>query len=45
VGLYLCLLLFMQLAYPLLVVLALADSLFDFRGVKTRKASASNPDI
>jgi len=45
VGLYLSLLLFMQLAYPLLVVLALADSLFDFRGLKTRKASASNPDI
>jgi len=46
VGLYLSLLLFMQFAYPLLVVLALADSLFDFRGLKTRKGhSASNPDI
>jgi len=43
VGLYLSLLLFMQLAYPLLVVLALADSLFDFRGLKTRKALGKQP--
>jgi hypothetical protein len=32
VGLYITLLLFMQLIYPLLVVLAIVDSLFDFRG-------------
>jgi len=43
VGLYLSLLLFMQLAYPLLLVLALSDSLFDFRGLKTRKALGKQP--
>jgi hypothetical protein len=32
VGLYVTLVLFMQLIYPLLVVLAIVDSLFDFRG-------------
>lgn len=32
VGLYITLLLFMQLTFPLLVVLAIVDSLFDFRG-------------
>ena len=32
VGLYVTLLLFMQLIYPLLVVLAIVDSLVDFRG-------------
>ena len=32
VGLYVTLLLFMQLLYPLLVVLAIVDSLIDFRG-------------
>ncbi|TBU87251.1 hypothetical protein [Phytopseudomonas dryadis] len=32
VGLYITLLLFMQVTYPLLVVLAIVDSLFDFRG-------------
>ena len=32
VGLYVSLLLFMQLVYPLLVMLAVADSLIDFRG-------------
>lgn len=32
VGLYVALLLFMQLVYPLLVVLAVVDSLIDFRG-------------
>lgn len=32
VGLYVSLLLFMQLVYPLLVVLAVVDSLIDFRG-------------
>lgn len=36
VGLYVSLLLFMQLVYPLLVVLAVVDSLFDFRGRMTR---------
>lgn len=32
VGLYITLLLFLQLTYPLLVVLAIVDSLLDFRG-------------
>ncbi|MHA3885627.1 hypothetical protein [Stutzerimonas degradans] len=32
VGLYVTLVLFMQLIYPLLAVLAIVDSLFDFRG-------------
>ena len=32
VGLYVTLLLFMQLIYPLLVVLAIVDGLIDFRG-------------
>jgi hypothetical protein len=36
VGLYVSLLLFMQLVYPLLVVLAVVDSLFDFRGRAAR---------
>ena len=31
VGLYVTLLLFMQLIYPLLVVLAIVDGLIDFR--------------
>jgi hypothetical protein len=37
VGLYITLLLFMQLTYPLLVVLAIVDSLIDFRGRFERK--------
>ncbi|WP_375740409.1 hypothetical protein [Pseudomonas boanensis] len=37
VGLYVSLLLFMQLIYPLLVVLAIVDSLIDFRGRQARK--------
>lgn len=37
VGLYITLLLFMQLTFPLLVVLAIVDSLFDFRGRLTDK--------
>lgn len=32
VGLYVTLVLFMQLVYPLLAVMAIVDSLFDFRG-------------
>lgn len=36
VGLYVALLLFMQLVYPLLVVLAVVDSLIDFRGLSRR---------
>ncbi|WP_028695037.1 hypothetical protein [Pseudomonas cremoricolorata] len=34
VGLYVTMVLFMQLTYPLLVVLAIVDSLIDFRGSK-----------
>jgi hypothetical protein len=37
VGLYITLLLFMQLTYPLLVILAIVDSLLDFRGRFERK--------
>ncbi|WP_137887058.1 hypothetical protein [Pseudomonas sp. 2FE] len=40
VGLYVTLLLFMQLIYPLLVVLAIVDSLIDFRGRLARKNGA-----
>jgi hypothetical protein len=42
VGLYVSLLLFMQLVYPLLVVLAVVDSLFDFRG-RAGRDSAQGP--
>ena len=40
VGLYVTLVLFMQLIYPLLVVLAIVDSLFDFRGRAAGKNGA-----
>ncbi|AYC31227.1 hypothetical protein D3880_01970 [Pseudomonas cavernae] len=40
VGLYVTLLLFMQLIYPLLVVFAIVDSLIDFRGRLARKNGA-----
>ncbi|MBM7061241.1 hypothetical protein JQX08_11040 [Pseudomonas sp. UL073] len=40
VGLYVTLLLFMQLIYPLLVVFAVVDSLIDFRGRLARKNGA-----
>lgn len=40
VGLYVSLLLFMQLVYPLLVVLATVDSLIDFRGRFARNNGA-----
>jgi hypothetical protein len=42
VGMYITLLLFMQLAYPLLVVLAIVDSLFDFRGRFERKSGSNS---
>ncbi|MCQ4347602.1 hypothetical protein NGA35_09290 [Pseudomonas stutzeri] len=42
VGMYVSLLLFMQLVYPLLVVLAVVDSLFDFRG-RAGRDSAQGP--
>jgi hypothetical protein len=41
VGMYITLLLFSQLTYPLLVVLAIVDSLLDFRGRFERKRSGS----
>jgi hypothetical protein len=44
VGLYVSLLLFMQLVYPLLVVLAVVDSLFDFRGRATRDGASGPTD-
>ncbi|MDA0426803.1 hypothetical protein [Stutzerimonas frequens] len=40
VGLYVTLVLFMQLVYPLLAVLAIVDSLFDFRGRAAGKNGA-----
>jgi len=40
VGLYVTLVLFMQLIYPLLMVLAIVDSLFDFRGRLARNDDA-----
>lgn len=43
VGLYVTLLLFMQLIYPLLVVLAIVDSLFDFRGRSSRNDDGAGP--
>jgi hypothetical protein len=42
VGTYITLLLFMQLTYPLLVVLAIVDSLFDFRGRFERKSGSDS---
>lgn len=44
VGLYVSLLLFMQLVYPLLVVLAVVDSLFDFRGRAGRDGAQGPTD-
>jgi len=40
VGLYVTLVLFMQLIYPLLAVMAIVDSLFDFRGRASRDDDA-----
>jgi hypothetical protein len=42
VGLYVTLLVFAQLVYPLLVVLAIIDSLIDFRGRLARKRDADS---
>ncbi|WP_339486819.1 hypothetical protein [Pseudomonas sp. EL_65y_Pfl2_R95] len=42
VGMYITLLLFMQLTYPLLVVIAIVDSLFDFRGRHERKKGSDS---
>ncbi|GIZ12887.1 hypothetical protein [Pseudomonas sp. NCCP-436] len=42
VGLYVTLVLVMHLIYPLLVVLAIVDSLFDFRGRLARKNGAGS---
>lgn len=39
VGFYVSMFLFMQLLYPILVVLALADSVFDFRGLKAKNTA------
>lgn len=44
VGLYVSLPMFMQLVYPLLVVLAVVDSLFDFRGRATRDGANGPTD-
>lgn len=37
IGLYVGIVLFTQLVYPLLVILAIIDSVFDFRGLKAHK--------
>jgi len=44
IGMYVTLLLFMQLTYPLLMVLAIVDSLFDFRGRLARKPGSGSAD-
>jgi hypothetical protein len=44
IGMYVTLLLFMQPTYPLLVVLAIVDSLFDFRGRLARKPGSGSAD-
>ena len=43
VGMYITLLVFMQLIYPLLVVIAIVDSLIDFRGRRISKDSGNGP--
>jgi hypothetical protein len=43
VGLYVTLLMFMQLIYPLLVALAIVDSLIDFRGRLASKDADNGP--
>ena len=43
VGMYVTLVLFMQLIYPLLVVLAIVDSLIDFRGRRSSKDPGNGP--
>ncbi len=43
VGMYITLLVFMQLIYPLLVVIAIVDSLIDFRGRRKPKDSGKGP--
>lgn len=43
VGMYITLLVFMQLIYPLLVVIAIVDSLIDFRGRRSPKDSGNGP--
>ncbi|MBI6574020.1 hypothetical protein YA0001_17935 [Pseudomonas viridiflava] len=43
VGMYITLLVFMQLIYPLLVVIAIVDSLIDFRGRRVSKDSGNGP--
>ena len=40
IGLYIGIVLFTQLIYPFLVVLAIVDSVFDFRGLKQQKNDA-----
>ncbi len=45
VGFYVGMFLFVQLLYPLLIILALADSVFDFRGLKAlAKNNADSTD-
>lgn len=43
VGMYITLLVFMQLTYPLLVLLAIVDSLIDFRGRRASKDAGNGP--
>lgn len=43
VGFYVGLFLFVQLLYPLLIILALADSVFDFRGLRALAKNNADP--
>ena len=40
IGVYIGMVLFTQVIYPFLVVLAIVDSVFDFRGLKQQKNDA-----
>lgn len=44
VGFYIALVFFMQVMFPLLVVLAVVDSLFDFRGRSARNGASGPTD-
>lgn len=43
IGFYVGMFLFVQLLYPLLVILALADSVFDFRGLRASEKNNADP--
>lgn len=43
IGFYVGMFLFVQLLYPLLIILALADSVFDFRGLRALNKNSTDP--